>query len=173
MCKACKKQTATPVPETEIKYALEALRDICTQLHIGHSPVADDVTGLTEALNKYLKEGNFYGTPPEDEPVAVEVTVSYCSDTAQEEPKQDSNEHYKLFDGVEAKDVIKVLANSYICADMSPYEAWCFLTMMKYRLRIGKKDSVESELKKIHDYTHCLDLEGTDYRALLEALLKR
>lgn len=65
--------------------------------------------------------------------------------------------HYELFEGVEAKDVLEVLAGSYICDDMTAWESWCFLTMMKYRLRIGKKDDPSQELKKIADYTAMLD----------------
>ena len=54
--------------------------------------------------------------------------------------------HYLMVDGVEA---IERMEQMYGTLELMN---WSKLTAMKYRLRIGKKDSVESDAKKIATY---------------------
>lgn len=55
--------------------------------------------------------------------------------------------HYEIYPGVEAIDVIKTV--------LTPEEYMGFLkgNILKYQLRLGKKDNVDKELTKIADYT--------------------
>ncbi|AGH57050.1 hypothetical protein VPMG_00103 [Vibrio phage VBP32] len=64
--------------------------------------------------------------------------------------------HYEIFRGIEAKDVMAVVADSYLCQDLSAWEIHCFMTMLKYRLRAGNKDSLEQDIAKAERYKDCL-----------------
>tara|TARA_R110000772_G_scaffold22123_1_gene60094 strand:- start:305 stop:583 length:279 start_codon:yes stop_codon:yes gene_type:complete len=55
-------------------------------------------------------------------------------------------EHYDVFPGVEA---IEVMARS---ATVAEWRGFCKLTVLKYRLRVGKKDDVMQELSKADEY---------------------
>lgn len=57
-----------------------------------------------------------------------------------------SPSHYALFDGVEA---IEIIASSLT---KSEFRGYCLGNLLKYRLRCGKKDNVEQELKKADKY---------------------
>lgn len=54
--------------------------------------------------------------------------------------------HYKMLGGVEA---IEHMEAVYTTEELM---AWAKLTAMKYRLRIGDKDSPEKEIKKIKTF---------------------
>jgi len=54
--------------------------------------------------------------------------------------------HYSMVDGVEA---IERMEQMYSTEDLM---AWAKISAMKYRLRIGGKDDVEKEAKKIATY---------------------
>lgn len=54
--------------------------------------------------------------------------------------------HYKMVDGVEA---IERMEQMYSTEELM---IWANITIMKYRLRIGKKDDVEKEITKIKGY---------------------
>lgn len=54
--------------------------------------------------------------------------------------------HYSLFEDVEA---IEVIARSLTKEE---FRGYCFGNLLKYRLRCGKKDSVEQELAKADKY---------------------
>jgi len=60
--------------------------------------------------------------------------------------KNPASTHYELYPGVEAIDVIKKM--------LTPEEYKGFLkgNVLKYQLRLGKKDNVEKEIIKIKDY---------------------
>jgi len=57
-----------------------------------------------------------------------------------------SSPHYSMVDGVEA---IERMEQMYGTLELMH---WAKITAMKYRLRIGKKDSVEGDAKKIATY---------------------
>ena len=56
------------------------------------------------------------------------------------------SKHYHMVDGIEA---ITRLEQMYSLEELA---IWAKITAMKYRLRIGHKDSPEKEIKKIHTY---------------------
>lgn len=64
--------------------------------------------------------------------------------------KNPASSHYEIYPGVEAIDVIKKM--------LTPEEYNGFLkgNILKYQLRLGKKDNIEKELEKIKDYTEGL-----------------
>lgn len=58
----------------------------------------------------------------------------------------DESKHYEMIGGVEA---IEEMEKMFTREELM---AWAKLTAMKYRLRIGKKDAPEKEIKKIKTY---------------------
>ena len=56
------------------------------------------------------------------------------------------SKHYNMFDGLES---IEVLESVMTTIELM---AWCRGNIYKYRLRLGNKDNVESEIKKIRTY---------------------
>lgn len=64
--------------------------------------------------------------------------------------------HYEIFRGIEAKDVMEVVAESHLCQNLSAWEIHCFMTMLKYRLRAGEKDNLEQDIAKANRYKECL-----------------
>jgi len=65
--------------------------------------------------------------------------------------------HYELWDGFEALDVIKMVLTK------EEYIGALKFNILKYQLRLGKKDNIEKEVEKINDYRRELD-------ALLESI---
>lgn len=65
--------------------------------------------------------------------------------------KNPNSKHYELYPGTEAIDVIKKM--------LTPEEYKGFLkgNVLKYQLRLGKKDNVEKEIIKIKDYQRELE----------------
>ena len=61
--------------------------------------------------------------------------------------KNESVNHYGLWEGNEAIDVIKRILSK------SEYIGFLKGNILKYQLRLGKKDNVEKEMIKIEDYT--------------------
>ena len=85
--------------------------------------------------------------------------VPLTSDSVIEPPVNDMvhhPKHYEVFRGIEAKDVMEVVADSKLVDHLTPWEIHCFMTMLKYRLRVGNKDNVEQELGKAERYKECL-----------------
>lgn len=64
--------------------------------------------------------------------------------------------HYEIFRGIEAQDVMEVVAQSHLTQHLTAWEIHCFMTMLKYRLRAGSKDSLEQDIKKAERYKACL-----------------
>lgn len=67
-----------------------------------------------------------------------------------------SPSHYAVFDGVEA---IEIIARALT---QEEFRGYCFGNLLKYRLRCGKKDGVEQELKKADKYKELYE----DYKHL-------
>jgi len=61
------------------------------------------------------------------------------------------SKHYELWTGCEAVEMMERMFNT------DELIAWCKCTIMKYRLRVGKKDSIESDTKKIKTYEDYLE----------------
>ena len=68
----------------------------------------------------------------------------------------DHVKHYQIFRGIQAQDVMEVVAESHLCQHLTAWEIHCFMTMLKYRLRAGEKDSLEQDIKKANRYKECL-----------------
>lgn len=62
-----------------------------------------------------------------------------------------SPKHYSVFDGIEA---IEIIASSLT---LSEFRGYCFGNLLKYRLRVGKKDDVKQELGKADKYQELFD----------------
>ena len=81
-------------------------------------------------------------------------TFEFANDTAQynlaDDPVNTPN-HYMLC-GVEAKDMIKLILNSDLCKDMTPWQLHCFACVLKYRFREGKKDNLQQDNNKANKY---------------------
>ena len=65
--------------------------------------------------------------------------------------KNSKSTHYELWSGFEAIDVSKVVLNE------QEYIGALKFNILKYQLRLGKKDSIESDMEKIQDYKRELD----------------
>ena len=64
--------------------------------------------------------------------------------------------HYEVFRGVEAKDIMELVAKSGLVDHLSSWEVFCFLTVLKYRLRVGDKDNPQQDLDKANRYKELL-----------------
>ena len=65
--------------------------------------------------------------------------------------KNSKSTHYELWSGFEAIDVSKMILNK------QEYIGALKFNILKYQLRLGKKDSVEADMEKIQDYKRELD----------------
>lgn len=77
------------------------------------------------------------------------VAECQCYNSAEDNKvKNPASTHYEIYPGVEAIDVIKTM--------LTPEEYLGFLkgNILKYQLRLGKKDNIDKELAKIKDYTN-------------------
>ena len=66
--------------------------------------------------------------------------------------KNQNSKHYELWHDLEAIDVIKTLLNE------DEYVGFLKGNILKYQLRLGKKDNVEKEMEKIRDYQNELNM---------------
>ena len=60
--------------------------------------------------------------------------------------KNEESRHYVMVDGVESIDLFEMM---YTTEELM---AWAKITAMKYRMRVGKKDTVLKEIKKMNTY---------------------
>lgn len=60
--------------------------------------------------------------------------------------------HYDVFGNITAIDIIKVVLDSELTADLTPYQVFCLGNVLKYRLRLGGKDDIKQELHKALKY---------------------
>lgn len=66
--------------------------------------------------------------------------------------KNPNSKHYELWNDFEAIDVIKTILNE------DEYIGFLKGNILKYQLRLGKKDNVEKEMEKIRDYQNELNM---------------
>ena len=64
--------------------------------------------------------------------------------------KNEKSKHYELWSGCEAIDIIKTMLTT------EEYAGFLKGNILKYQLRLGKKDNVEKEIEKIQDYQNGL-----------------
>ena len=60
--------------------------------------------------------------------------------------KNPNSRYYEIIDGIESIDVMEGVMKG------SELKGWCKGNILKYQLRLGKKDSVESDIAKIATY---------------------
>lgn len=48
--------------------------------------------------------------------------------------------HYEVVPNLKAKEIVKLVLNSELCDGMTGYQKGCLFSVLKYRLRAGKKD---------------------------------
>jgi len=81
--------------------------------------------------------------------------ADYNDTTLKHDPVKNPS-HYQLFDGYEVKDLIK---------DRLTEEEWIGYikgNMIKYHMRLGKKDSFKQDLAKLQEYASWLQEESTN-----------
>lgn len=81
--------------------------------------------------------------------VEFEKVVDYTKENIS--CKNEKSKHYELWSDFEAIDVLKN------CLNLEEYVGFLKGNILKYQLRLGKKDDVSKELEKIKDYKNELD----------------
>ena len=62
--------------------------------------------------------------------------------------------HYEIVPNLESKDVVKLILNSELCANMTGYQKGCLFSVLKYRFRAGKKDDALTDLAKSDEFVN-------------------
>lgn len=81
--------------------------------------------------------------------VEFEKVVDYTKEN--NSCKNEKSKHYEIWKDFEAIDVLKN------CLNLEEYVGFLKGNILKYQLRLGKKDDVSKELEKIKDYKNELD----------------
>lgn len=76
------------------------------------------------------------------------------TDTDNNKAKNPNSKHYELWENFEAIDVIKLVLTD------EEYKGFLKGNILKYQLRLGKKDEVSKEIEKIEDYKRELKNEN-------------
>ena len=74
------------------------------------------------------------------------VKQDLVTDIDNNKAKNPNSKHYELWENFEAIDVIKLVLTE------EEYRGFLKGNILKYRLRVGKKDDVLKEIEKIKDY---------------------
>lgn len=91
-----------------------------------------DLGNRVKEYNRFMESGDF-------------------SEVMDNKVKNSKSTHYELWSGFEAIDVSKMILNK------QEYIGALKFNILKYQLRLGKKDSIESDMEKIQDYKRELD----------------
>lgn len=98
----------------------------------------------------YTEKGHVYvGSADRKHNLIKEVDEGNVTDNKVKNPK---STHYEVLPGVEAIDIIKQTLTH------DEYIGFLKGNVLKYQLRLGKKDNVDKEIIKIKDYTN--ELKG-------------
>ena len=62
--------------------------------------------------------------------------------------------HYEVVPELESKEIVKLVLNSELCKDMTGYQKGCLFSVLKYRLRAGKKDDALQDLAKSDEFVN-------------------
>jgi hypothetical protein len=65
--------------------------------------------------------------------------------------KNPDSRHYEMIAGIEAVDVLEAMFTK------EELMSWCKISYMKYQLRLGKKDDVPKELRKMDTFASYYD----------------
>ena len=91
--------------------------------------------GFTDVISAFLENGDVLSDD------AIETFTSNIHPLLNPESK-----HYNMFDGKEAIEILESIMTTV------ELKAWCRGNIYKYRLRLGNKDDVSKEIKKIQTY---------------------
>lgn len=80
------------------------------------------------------------------EPEDIVENPNLVTDINNNKAKNPNSKHYELWENFEAIDVIKLALTD------EEYKGFLKGNILKYRLRVGKKDDVSKEIEKIKDY---------------------
>ena len=116
-----------------------------------HDTVIENAQYITDDTIGFKHNGKNW-TIARDDVVFVHDGVK----TTKQPDVVNSPSHYAVFDGVEA---IEIIARALT---QEEFRGYCFGNLLKYRLRCGKKDGVEQELKKADKYKELYE----DYKHL-------
>lgn len=83
--------------------------------------------------------------------VEFEKVVNYLDQKENISCKNEKSKHYEIWKDFEAIDVLKN------CLNLEEYVGFLKGNILKYQLRLGKKDDVSKEIEKIKDYKNELD----------------
>ena len=75
-----------------------------------------------------------------------------------------SPKHYEVVPGLEADKLIKLVLNSELCKNMTGHQIGCLYSVLKYRLRAGKKDD---PLQDIAKSDHFVDMGWSECNKLI------
>ena len=82
------------------------------------------------------------------------VKQDLVTDIDNNKAKNPNSKHYELWENFEAIDVIKLVLTD------EEYKGFLKGNILKYQLRLGKKDEVSKEIEKIEDYKRELKNEN-------------
>ena len=82
------------------------------------------------------------------------VNPNSAADKNNNKAKNQKSKHYELWEDFEAIDVIKLVLTD------EEYKGFLKGNILKYQLRLGKKDEVSKEIEKIEDYKRELKNEN-------------
>ena len=107
--------------------------------------VGEVVYGFENWLPDYAKSDNW--TEHTDDSGWVQVpNPDLVTDIDNNKAKNPNSKHYELWENFEAIDVIKLALTD------EEYKGFLKGNILKYQLRLGKKDDVSKEIEKIKDY---------------------
>ena len=107
--------------------------------------VGEVVYGFENWLPDYAKSDNW--TEHTDDSGWVQVpNPDLVADIDNNKAKNPNSKHYELWENFEAIDVIKLALTD------EEYKGFLKGNILKYQLRLGKKDDVSKEIEKIKDY---------------------
>ena len=115
--------------------------------------VGEVVYGFEKWLLDYAKSDNW--TEHTDDRAWVQVpNPDLVTDIDNNKAKNPNSKHYELWENFEAIDVIKLVLTD------EEYKGFLKGNILKYQLRLGKKDEVSKEIEKIEDYKRELKNEN-------------
>jgi hypothetical protein len=129
-----------------------------------YTPTGGTYDTKSKTVSLYFKSDKF-GEVQQELVLAEVPNITIKTEDTKEE-KDDGEfdpvnqvKHYQIFPGVEAKDILELVANSGLTDSMSGWEIYCFINMLKYRLRAGNKDDLQQDINKAERYKKCLKPE--------------
>lgn len=133
------------VPDSCIKVGFERVNN--GDNHIAFNGTPFDT--LEETLDYNFKDT----TIKNDKNIGFKVELEKVADYTKENIscKNEKSKHYELWSDFEAIDVLKN------CLNLEEYVGFLKGNILKYQLRLGKKDDVSKEIEKIKDYQNELN----------------